>query len=60
MSFYFDELLVAVAPRAWPVLERAWRVEFPKLQLTAVGRLTARGTGSAKSAGGWDHFGITR
>lgn len=48
------ELLVAVAPRAWPALERAWRVEFPRLRLTAVGRLTAAGGSSLK--GGWDHF----
>jgi thiamine-monophosphate kinase len=48
------ELLLAVAPRAWPALERAWCVEFPKLRLTAVGRLTV--AGATPLAGGWDHF----
>jgi thiamine-monophosphate kinase len=52
------ELLVAVAPAQWPRVAAAWRRRFPRLPLTAVGRLVA---GPAVAVtGGWDHFAVGR
>lgn len=51
------ELLFAVAPQTTARLVDAWKTRFPRLKLTRVGRLTARGAqGSGGLSGGWDHF----
>lgn len=51
------ELLLAVAPRAVAKLQAAWEKKFPRLRLTAIGRLAdsgvTRGLGSQR---GFDHF----
>lgn len=52
------ELLLAVAPRCWPRLVAAWRRRFPKLPLTAIGRLVAGEAGELD--GGWEHFATPR
>ena len=49
------ELLFAVPPAAKPKLEAEWRTAFPKLRLTAIGRLVKNGL--RQSIGkGYDHF----
>ena len=50
------ELLFAIDPSHAARLEDAWPTEFPKLPLTAIGRMTEEGAGSSLQ-GGWDHFG---
>lgn len=52
------ELLLAVPEKRWKAAAAAWAEAFPKLPLTAVGRLTEPGKG-AQLRGGWDHFKIT-
>lgn len=49
------ELLLTVPGKRWQAAASAWKQAFPKLPLTAVGQLTAPGTGT-KLSGGWDHF----
>jgi len=49
------ELLFALPPAAKFRLETAWRKKFPKLQLTAIGRLVEQGR-TAFSGKGYDHF----
>ena len=49
------ELLLAMEPTAVPELQDAWKVAFPELPLTVIGRLVPAGDGE-KLAGGWDHF----
>lgn len=51
------ELLIAVPPKAVPALLEGWRRRFPKLPLTAVGRLVKAGEARTVPAGGWDAFG---
>lgn len=49
------ELLLTVPEKRWKAAAGAWREAFPKLPLTAVGRLTEPGKGM-QLLGGWDHF----
>lgn len=49
------ELLLAVAPRQAEKLAAAWKRQFPKVRLSAIGRLTKPGR-STKLSGGFDHF----
>lgn len=49
------ELLMAVAPERVADLSAAWARQFPKLELTVIGRLVERGKG-IELRGGWDHF----
>ncbi len=49
------ELLLTVSPARWKKAEEAWKQAFPKLALTAIGKLTEPGT-SPLLEGGWDHF----
>ena len=48
------ELIFAVSPRIAARLQCDWSVEFPKLKLTCIGRLTDGDSSSV--SGGWDHF----
>jgi thiamine-monophosphate kinase len=53
------ELLFTIPQKSATRLERAWKGRFPKLDLTAVGRITPAGRGDPESllgSGGWDHF----
>jgi thiamine-monophosphate kinase len=49
------ELLFAVPTAAKKRLEIEWRTKFPKLRLTAIGRLVENGTADF-SGNGYDHF----
>jgi len=49
------ELLFAVPTAAKKRLEIQWQAKFPKLRLTAIGRLVENGTASF-SGKGYDHF----
>ena len=49
------ELLFAVPTDARKRLETEWRAKFPKLRLTAIGRLVENGTANF-SGKGYDHF----
>lgn len=49
------ELLLAVAAGSWGKVEAAWREQFPRVKLTAIGRLVDE-EGEVPE-GGWDHFG---
>ena len=49
------ELLFAVPPVAKKRLEEAWRVKFPRLRLTTIGRLVGEGR-TLFSGKGYDHF----
>jgi thiamine-monophosphate kinase len=49
------ELLFAVSPREAAVLEPAWKAQFPKLPLTAIGKLTAP-SAQKTPLRGHDHF----
>jgi thiamine-monophosphate kinase len=49
------ELLFAVPPGAKIQLEAEWRATFPKLRLTAIGRLVEKGR-SQFVGKGYDHF----
>jgi thiamine-monophosphate kinase len=50
------ELLFALPPSARKQLETEWKVKFPKLRLTAIGRLLENGR-THFPEGGYDHFG---
>jgi thiamine-monophosphate kinase len=50
------ELLLAVPPLRSDRLRRAWKEMFPKLRLTAIGRLTEPGTSTSALPLGFDHF----
>ncbi len=51
------ELLFAVRPAAAEALERDWKSEFPRLDLTRIGQLTKASSRSApRNEGGFDHF----
>jgi len=50
------ELLLAVPERQAARLTRAWGENFPKLQLTEIGRLTEPGASSTALPQGFDHF----
>ncbi len=50
------ELLFAVPERQAARLTRAWGENFPKLQLTEIGRLTEPGASSTALPQGFDHF----
>ncbi len=52
------ELLLAISPRSEEKLMAAWKKAFPKLELTRIGQLIAKGEGLAPSltGQGWDHF----
>jgi thiamine-monophosphate kinase len=49
------ELLLAMSPDKVPALLAGWRVAFPGLPLTVIGRMVEPGQGGHLS-GGWDHF----
>ena len=49
------ELLLAMEPAKLPGLLENWRVAFPNLPLTVIGRMVEAGEGEQLS-GGWDHF----
>lgn len=51
------ELLFSVSAAKAEKLRAAWKRKFPKVPLTAIGRLTRRKTAPAGWPGGWDHFG---
>ena len=50
------ELLATFPPDIWPDLSAAWRLQVPRLPLTAIGTLTAPDIKSPPLSGGWDHF----
>jgi thiamine-monophosphate kinase len=51
------ELLLAVAPDAWPALAAAWPAAFPGLPLTRIGALAPPSPGPPPpAAAGWDAF----
>ena len=51
------ELLLAVDPRRADRLEAAWPKKFPRLRLTRIGHLAARGVAKGLGAAhGYDHF----
>lgn len=51
------ELLVAIHPRTWKNLHRAWKEAFPDVMLTAIGQLLPPARSVAPILrGGWDHF----
>jgi thiamine-monophosphate kinase len=50
------ELLLAVAPGDAARLQAAWARKFPRLTLTQIGELTARGARSNRQKHGYDHF----
>jgi len=52
------ELLLTVSEKRWQATAEAWKQAFPKLPLTAIGRLTEQGKG-IHLTGGWDHFSAT-
>lgn len=54
------ELLLAVPGRQAGRLARSWRENFPKLQLTEIGRLTEPGASSTALPQGFDHFFLER
>jgi thiamine-monophosphate kinase len=49
------ELLVALPGRSWGKIESAWKGQFPRIPLTAIGRLVDEE--AEMPEGGWDHFG---
>lgn len=50
------ELLATFPPDIWPDLSAAWRLQFPKTPLTAIGTLTNPDIKHPPLSGGWDHF----
>ena len=50
------ELLFAVSPRDAAALESRWRVKFPALPLTRVGRLIQKSKIKNQKSHGFDHF----
>lgn len=50
------ELLATFPPAIWPDLSAAWRLQFPKVPLTAIGTLTSPDIKNPPLSGGWDHF----
>jgi thiamine-monophosphate kinase len=53
------ELLFAIPEKSAAPLERAWKKRFPRLPLTAIGRITPAKQGhpgSVLGKGGWNHF----
>ncbi len=50
------ELLLAVPAKSVPELQRRWKLRFPKVPLTTIGRLVKSGSGEEAPAGGWDAF----
>lgn len=52
------ELLFSVPPRRASRLTGLWKNEFPRVPLTAIGRLTAERTLPAGWPRGWDHFSV--
>jgi thiamine-monophosphate kinase len=53
------ELLFAIPARLWPDLARAWKSQFPRILLTAIGQLTHPGSPPTPLHGGWEHFSPT-
>lgn len=51
------ELLFAVRPAKAERLRRVWKMAFPKLPLTCIGKLTKEKKSPPGWQGGWDHFG---
>ena len=49
------ELLFTLESEHVPDLLDNWKIRFPEIPLTVIGKITARGTGDSLS-GGWDHF----
>src|SRR5262249_15021840 len=52
------ELFFAVPSRAAAALEKKWRLRFPKVRLTSIGRFVPRGQGQVPTFAGqrWEHF----
>ena len=50
------ELLATFPPDIGPDLSAAWRLQFPKTPLTAIGTLTNPSIKHPPLSGGWDHF----
>lgn len=50
------ELLLTFPAGTWDALAAAWKAEFPRLPLTAIGRITSRRIRRPVLNGGWDHF----
>jgi len=52
------ELLLAVAPKTVPRLQKEWKQAFPELPLTVIGTLVPKDDieAPAPQSGGWDHF----
>lgn len=49
------ELLFTIAPEQAAELQECWPGEFPRLRLTAIGRMTAEAA-QPPAQGGWEHF----
>jgi thiamine-monophosphate kinase len=52
------ELLFAVPPAVASALQQDWKIAFPNLKLTRIGRLVKSGGKKALTlpSAGWDHF----
>ncbi len=50
------ELLFAWRGKKPETLQAAWRKVFPRIPLTAIGKLEPAGAGAEAISGGWDHF----
>lgn len=50
------ELLLTFPAGEWEALGAAWKKAFPRLPLTAIGRVTSRRIRRPVLTGGWDHF----
>lgn len=50
------ELLMTFPAGQWEALSAAWRKQFPKVPLTAIGRMAGKRVKRPALTGGWDHF----
>jgi thiamine-monophosphate kinase len=50
------ELLLTIAPDAWPALQEKWNQQFPTLSLTPIGKIHPSQYSSTLLPQGYDHF----